>query len=86
VALLKLEQRYKHNSCHDKFKDYPYKVAQEAEIYKELSTTRTLNTDVIIKRILANRQKYQAVYDRKKKKEDEYRANSVVWRGKLTEL
>jgi len=63
----------------------PFQVAKELNIFHEIDTSKFLTTDTIIERILSNRQKMQAVYERKKIKEQNYVQESTEWRKNLVE-
>lgn len=63
-----------------------YKIPKDLGIYTEIKPTNTLTTEVIVDRILANKQRYEALYERKKKKEDTYWKDSVQWRSNMIEL
>lgn len=70
----------------------PYKIPKEKGIYKELEKIEgielkyQLTTEMIAERIVSNRHRYEEIFAKKKKKEEDYKQQSLSYRSNLSEL
>jgi hypothetical protein len=63
-----------------------FRIANDLKLFQHVDMSKFLNTDTVIERILANRQKMQAVYERKRVKEQNYIKESEEWRKDMIEI
>jgi ethanolamine-phosphate cytidylyltransferase len=64
----------------------PFQAAKDQGIFVQLETSKDLTTEKIAERILKNREKFEELYAKKKKKQDVYLEESAAYRPNLREL